>query len=80
MEIITNLPIMVQKEITANKIEVLSIVDNNKDRNVIANIRVANKEVSVMLWEGSVYDSLGQWTDDMVVTRIMEISSQGDLF
>ena len=80
MEIITESPIIVQQEITSNKIEVLSILDSNNDRNIIANIRIANKDFSLMLWELTAYDTLGQWTDDMIVARIKTIISQGDLF
>lgn len=80
MEIITASQIIVQKKISTNKIEVLSIIDNSEGRNVIANIRIANKECSVLLWEGDVYDTLGQWTDDMVAERIKEINSEGNLF
>jgi hypothetical protein len=80
MEIITTTPIIVQQEITSNKIEVLSIIDSNNDRNIIANIRVENKDFSLMLWEGNVYDNLGQWTDEMVVDRIKEVISQGNLY
>jgi len=80
MEIITTTPIIVQQEITSNKIEVLSIIDSNNDRNIIANIKVANKEFSLMLWEGNVYDNLGQWTDEIVVERIKEVIYQGNLY
>jgi hypothetical protein len=79
MEIITSSPIIVQSEITTSKIDVISIIDNNLERNVIANIKVANKECSVMLWELSAYDNIGQWTDDMVVARIKELSAEGKL-
>jgi len=79
MEIITESPIIVQSEITTSKIEVLSITDSNQDRNIIANIRIADKECSVMLWELNAYDNLGQWTDDMVVARIKELSAEGKL-
>jgi len=79
MEIITSSPIIVQSEITTSKIEVLSITDSNQDRNIIANIRIADKECSVMLWELNAYDNLGQWTDDMVVARIKELSAEGKL-
>ena len=79
MEITTALPIIVQKEIKTTKIEVLSIIDSNQDRNVIANIRIADKDCSLMLWEGNAYDTLGQWTDEMVVNRIKELSTNGEL-
>jgi hypothetical protein len=79
MEIITESPIIVQSEITTSKIEVLSITDSNQDRNIIANIRIADKECSVMLWELNAYDNLGQWTDEMVVARIKELIAEGKL-
>jgi len=79
MEITTTSPIIVQKEIKTSKIEVLSIIDSNQDRNVIANIRIADKDCSLMLWELDAYDTLGQWTDDMVVNRIKELSANGEL-
>jgi hypothetical protein len=53
------------KEITINQ-----IIDNSFLKKVIANTKEAG---AFLLWSGSEYDEIGQWTDTDVVNRINEL-------
>ena len=53
------------KEVTINQ-----IIDSNFLKKVIANTKEAG---SILLWSGSDYDAIGQWTDTDVINRINEL-------
>jgi hypothetical protein len=53
------------KEVTVN-----SINDNYTMKRITA---ITKEAGSILLWSGSEYDAIGQWTDTDVVNRINEI-------
>ena len=53
------------KEVTINQ-----IIDSNFLKKVIANTKEAG---AILLWSGSDYDAIGQWTDTDVINRINEL-------
>lgn len=58
-------------QIKASVIEITSIIDLSGDKKVIA---ATNGPLgSITLWEGAAYDAIGQWTDDDVKNRILEL-------
>jgi hypothetical protein len=53
-----------------NEITILSMLDEPTFKKVT----VRTKEVgSLVIWEGDAYDAIGQWTDQDVTDRILEI-------
>jgi len=57
--------------VTATTISVISIVDSPMTKTVEAN--TIGYPTKILLWSGSTYDSVGQWTDMDVINRIKEI-------
>ena len=72
-----NLPSpVVVKEIPAfqvkiSKIEIDYIVDIAIEKKVVAFVK--SEPYKITLWEGEAYDVIGQWTDEDVNNRILEI-------
>ena len=65
------LKIVPERRVTSNKIEISHIVDIYLQKKVIA---YTNSVLGpIVLWEGDAYDTIGQWTDQDVTNRILEI-------
>lgn len=69
---------IIQQElsITIQGINILSTTDNPKDKIVSANIEIIaeyTQTQSIILFEGSTYDAIGQWTDIDIINRIKEL-------
>lgn len=62
-----------EKSKTIDKLTVLRIVDLPK----IKKVRVFIDEIDepIILWEGESYDAIGQWTDQNVQNRLIELYS-----
>lgn len=77
MEILLNAPkkIVLQEEKAKDisKITVIRVVDLPKQK--IVRCFCEELEEAIVLWEGSAYDAIGQWTDDDVLNRIVELYS-----
>jgi hypothetical protein len=75
MEISLNTPkkIVLQEEKSKNitKLTVARVVDLPKQKMVRCFCEELDE--AIVLWEGTVYDSIGQWTDADVETRLAEI-------
>ena len=59
------------KTISASEIDIIKIIDLYSEKKVIAYCKLPLGIVT--LWEGAAYDAIGQWTDQDVRTRILEI-------
>jgi hypothetical protein len=57
-------------QIKKNILEVISIHDLPNQKKIIANIKDIGE---VVLWESSSYDSIGQWSDDDVKSKLIEL-------
>lgn len=77
MEILLNAPkkIVLQEEKAKDisKITVIRVVDLPKQK--IVRCFCEELEEAIVLWEGNAYDAIGQWTDDDVLNRIVELYS-----
>lgn len=73
---VVNLPVeVVVREVPAYQvktsiIEVLSVDDNSIQKKIIANTKQLGE---IVLWESDSYDRIGQWSDDDVQTRLIEL-------
>jgi hypothetical protein len=76
-----NVQHIIQEEIKANiiGIEVKEVRYSNERKECIANCVLVSDDgqrydkANVLLWEGESYDDAGQFTDEMVNSRIVEI-------
>lgn len=59
------------RSISADAIEIDHIVDNYAQKKVTAFTKSVLGQV--VLWEGEAYDTIGQWTDDDVKQRLLQI-------
>jgi hypothetical protein len=59
------------RTLSADKIEIDHIIDYYADKKVIAFTKSVLGRIT--LWEGDAYDAIGQWTDQDVTDRIIEI-------
>lgn len=77
MEILLNTPkkIILQEEKAKDifKITVTRVVDLPKQK--IVRCFCEELDEAIILWEGDSYDAIGQWTDDDVLNRIVELYS-----
>mgnify|MGYP006268847577 CR=1 FL=1 len=55
---------------TIEKITILELIDNSSKKQVIANTQELGY---VVLWKGTDYDAIGQWTDTDVENKINEL-------
>jgi len=60
-----------QTDIKSDKIIISQIIDDYINKRVTA--RTRSVLGSVVLWEGEDYDLIGQWTDEDVQHRILEL-------
>lgn len=62
------------RTISAETIEISYIIDNYAEKKVTA---FTNSVLgAVILWEKESYDAIGQWTDDNVKSRLLEIIAE----
>lgn len=59
---------------SAKELEVAYIIDNYADKKVVAHTKSILKDV--VLWEKEAYDAIGQWTDEDVKQRLLQIINQ----
>lgn len=59
--------------ITANTITIMSIIDSPVRKTIEA--QTIGYPSRILLWSGSTYDTIGQWTDSDVINRIHQIYS-----
>lgn len=75
MEINLNSPkkVVLQEEKSKNitKLTVVRVVDLPKQK--IVRCFCEELDEAITLWEGDAYDSIGQWTDSDVVTRLSQV-------
>lgn len=57
-------------ETTTTTVELRNITDNINTKTVIAHTVEFGR---IVLWEGSAYDSIGDWTQEQAEDRIVEI-------
>ena len=57
-------------QVKTNKIEITEIVDDSTKKTVTAFTKQFGR---VVLWEGATYDSIGQWTDDEVKSKLISM-------
>lgn len=74
MEIAINKKIIVQEQIIKNisSIKIIQLTDTLDS--VIATIAMdSERPINLILWEGESYTKIGQWTDEDVKKRIIEM-------
>jgi hypothetical protein len=59
------------KEVEIEKIEIHKFEDSPVNKIVVAFCR--NHPTRIILWEGEVYDAIGDWTTQNVIDRVLEI-------
>ena len=59
------------KEVEIDKIEIHELVDSPISKTVTAICR--NHPVRIKLWEGAAYDAIGDWTNQNVIDRVLEL-------
>jgi hypothetical protein len=57
---------------TVNEISINRMVDLPQQKKVLV---FTNELGQVVLWEGTAYDAIGQWTDQDVIARLNELYS-----
>jgi hypothetical protein len=57
---------------TVNEISINRMVDLPQQKKVLV---FTNELGQVVLWEGTTYDAIGQWTDQDVIARLNELYS-----
>ena len=60
-------------QIKATEIKIKQIIDETANKKVVA---FTDKLGKIVLWEGSEYDAIGQWTDLDVQSRVIELYSK----
>lgn len=58
-------------EVVTNKVNIQQVIDNNIA--VYAVVEINTNIVTLCLWEGDAYHSIGNWTDTDVNNRILEL-------
>ncbi len=70
---ILNKEIIFQNEIKTNEFNLVRVVDETINRQVYCILNYNGIDKYVLLWEGTEYDAIGQWTDVDVINRLNEI-------
>jgi hypothetical protein len=52
------------------------MTDNPVDKTVMA---FAEPTGIIKLWEGAAYDAIGQWTNDQVSARVLQLAHSGSI-
>jgi hypothetical protein len=61
------------KVFKTNNIKILKMIDEPVNKKVTVFTDIFDK---IVLWEGSAYDAIGQWTDEDVKNKIIETINQ----
>jgi hypothetical protein len=67
----TSKDIILAQTITVTKLTILRLVDIPEEK--IVRVFVRELPDPIVLWSGSEYDAIGQWTDSDVETRIQAL-------
>ena len=74
MEITLNKPkeivVFAERKKTITKIEITEVIDNSKTKTITAK---TTEFGTIVLWKGTEYDTIGQWTDTDVVSKIKSL-------
>lgn len=62
--------VFAERKKTISKVEISEVVDNSITKTVTAK---TNEFGNVVLWKGTEYDKIGQWTDTDVVNKIKSL-------
>lgn len=54
-----------------SQLEIDRMVDHPKQKKVVVHLK--DYPSHIILWEGDAYDAIGQWTDENVKNRLLEI-------
>jgi hypothetical protein len=57
-------------QIKTDKIKIIEMIDDSTKKTITAYTKQFGK---VVLWEGAAYDSIGQWTDDEVKSKLISL-------
>jgi hypothetical protein len=60
-----------EKSVTVSELKISRVVDIPGQK--IVRCFVEQLEEPIVLWEGAAYDSIGQWTDSDVTTRLNQL-------
>jgi len=60
-----------EKSVTVSELTISRVVDIPGQK--IVRCFVEQLEEPIVLWEGAAYDSIGQWTDSDVTTRLNQL-------
>jgi hypothetical protein len=64
----------IQRSTDITSVEVFSVTDKPSDKIVIADVSIENVgQRSMVLWANEEYDAIGQWSDDAVRARVLEL-------
>jgi hypothetical protein len=64
-----------EKSVTATKIIITEMIDKPKEKKVLA--YTEGLPGYIILWEGSDYDAIGDWTNKNVIDRVNELYNNG---
>jgi len=70
------LVVTVEKSGKTQKINIIAMTDNPVDKTVMA---FAEPTGIIKLWEGAAYDAIGQWTNDQVSARVLQLAHSGSI-
>jgi hypothetical protein len=59
------------KNVEITKIEIFEIVDSNNKKTVTA--LCINHPTRIVLWSEDAYDTIGEWTTQNVIDRVLEL-------
>ena len=59
------------QQIKASSIQITSMIDNPADKTIT--VKTNSVLGTVVLWQGEAYDAIGQWTDENVKLRLIEL-------
>ena len=67
----TTITIQPVRQVTATSVTIGRLVDNPGEKRVVAFVRELGNPL--VLWEGSNYDSVGDWTQAQAMAKIKEL-------
>jgi len=62
--------------VKAQRINIIAMTDNPVDKLVTA---FSEQAGIIKLWEGTAYDTIGQWTNQDVITRVTQLAQSGSI-
>jgi len=61
------------RDVEISKIEIFEMTDNPVKKEVWVKCR--NHPTRILLWKSEAYDAIGQWANDDVISRVLELYS-----